>query len=46
MPEFHLLEATIESVQQAYKAGELSARELVQHYLKRIEALRSVQLRI
>lgn len=35
---FHLLETTIDAIQAAYRAGELSARELVQLYLNRIEA--------
>ncbi|MSQ28244.1 MAG: amidase [Dehalococcoidia bacterium] len=35
---FHLQETTIEAIQQAYKSGELSARDLVQLYLNRIEA--------
>ncbi len=35
---FHLLETTIDAIQQAYKADELSARDLVQLYLNRIEA--------
>lgn len=35
---FHLLETTIDDIQRAYKTGELSARELVQLYLNRIQA--------
>ena len=35
---FHLLETTIDAIQAAYRAGELSARDLVQLYLNRIEA--------
>ncbi|MPZ14903.1 MAG: amidase [Chloroflexi bacterium] len=35
---FHLLEATIDDIQRAYTAGDLSARELTQLYLNRIEA--------
>jgi amidase len=35
---FHLLETTIDQIQAAYKAGALSARELTQLYLNRIEA--------
>ncbi|MEX2431498.1 MAG: amidase family protein, partial [Dehalococcoidia bacterium] len=35
---FHLLEATIADIQAAYAAKSLSARELVQLYLQRIEA--------
>ncbi len=36
---FRLLEATIAEIQAAYQAGTLSARELTQLYLDRIEAL-------
>jgi len=35
---FNLLEATIDDIQSAYKSGQLSARQLVQMYLDRIEA--------
>ena len=35
---FHLLEATIDTIQKAYAQGELSARELVQLSLNRIDA--------
>jgi Asp-tRNA(Asn)/Glu-tRNA(Gln) amidotransferase A subunit family amidase len=35
---FHLTEATIQDVQDAYKSGRLTAHELVQLYLNRIEA--------
>jgi amidase len=35
---FDLLETTIEDVHSAYKAGQLTARQLVQMYLDRIEA--------
>jgi Asp-tRNA(Asn)/Glu-tRNA(Gln) amidotransferase A subunit family amidase len=35
---FRLLETTIDDIQRAYKAGILSARELTQLYLNRIEA--------
>lgn len=35
---FHLLEAPVDAIQRAYKAGELSARDLVQLYLNRIRA--------
>lgn len=35
---FRLLETTVESVQGAYARGDLCARDLVQLYLKRIEA--------
>ncbi len=36
--EFHLEEATIGDVQAAYKSGALTATQLVQAYLKRIQA--------
>jgi hypothetical protein len=35
---FPLLEATIDAIHQAYKARQLTARQLVQLYLDRIEA--------
>lgn len=35
---FRLLEATIDDIERAYTAGDLSARELIQLYLNRIEA--------
>jgi amidase len=35
---FHLEEATIDDVQAAYKSGALTATQLVQDYLKRIQA--------
>jgi len=35
---FNLLEATIDDIHSAYKSGQLSARQLVQMYLDRIEA--------
>ena len=35
---FHLLEATIEDVHNAYESGDLTSRQLVQLYLDRIEA--------
>ena len=35
---FHLLESTVAEIQRAYKAGELSAKQLVQLYLDRIQA--------
>lgn len=35
---FHLLETTVAGIQGAYQAGELSARELAQLYINRIEA--------
>lgn len=40
---FHLLEATLEDIQQAYDSGELTARELVEYYLKRIDAYDRVE---
>ena len=36
--KFHLLEATLDDVQTAMAAGELSAKDLVEMYLKRIDA--------
>ncbi|MBI2821036.1 MAG: hypothetical protein HYX74_02315, partial [Acidobacteria bacterium] len=35
---FHLLEATIQDIHSAYQSGQLTARQLVQMYLDRIEA--------
>ena len=35
---FNIMETTIEGVQAAYKSGQLTARQLVQMYLDRIEA--------
>jgi amidase len=35
---FNILEATIDNIQAAYKAGDLTCRQLVQTYLDRIEA--------
>jgi len=35
---FHLLEATIDDIERAYTTGDLSARELTQLYLNRIDA--------
>ncbi|PYR96684.1 MAG: amidase, partial [Acidobacteria bacterium] len=35
---FHLQETTIDAVHNAYKAGQLSAHQLVELYLKRIDA--------
>src|SRR3990170_5685599 len=35
---FNIIEATIESVHSAYRSGQLTARQLVQMYLDRIEA--------
>src|ERR1043166_3039000 len=35
---FQLLEATISDIHEAYKSGQLTARQLVQMYLDRIEA--------
>ena len=37
-PEFPLVEATIADIHGAMTRGELTARELVQGYLRRIEA--------
>ncbi len=37
-PAFELLEATIDSIHDAMRAGRLTCRELVQRYLNRIEA--------
>ena len=37
-PPFHLQEATIQDILDAYKSGQLTARRLVQLYLNRIEA--------
>ena len=37
-PGFDVIEATITDIHRAMEAGELTARELVQHYLDRIEA--------
>jgi Asp-tRNA(Asn)/Glu-tRNA(Gln) amidotransferase A subunit family amidase len=34
---FNVLETTIEEIQQAYKSGQLTARQLVEIYLERIE---------
>jgi amidase len=36
--KFHLMDANIADVQLAYKSGELTARQLVEWYVKRIEA--------
>jgi Asp-tRNA(Asn)/Glu-tRNA(Gln) amidotransferase A subunit family amidase len=36
---FHLIETSIDRIQRAFKGGDLSARELTQLYLNRIEAL-------
>lgn len=36
--QFHLAEATIEDIHDAYKSGRLTARQLTQMYLNRIEA--------
>lgn len=35
---FHLQEATIDDIHEALKSGQITCRELVQHYLNRIEA--------
>ena len=37
-PSFKILEATIDDIQNAYKSGQLTCRQLVQMYLDRIEA--------
>ena len=37
-PSFNIIEATIGSVHRAYRSGQLTARQLVQMYLDRIEA--------
>ena len=37
--EFELIEATVAGVHAAYAAGNLTARQLTQRYLDRIEAL-------
>jgi amidase len=36
--QFHLLEATVDEIHNAYKAGQLTAHQLVQLYLNRIDA--------
>ena len=36
--KFNILETTIEDIQRAYAAGELTCRQLVQDYLDRIAA--------
>ena len=36
---FHLLETTIDDIERAYTTGDLSARELTQLYLNRIDAI-------
>src|ERR1700736_6234363 len=36
---FHLEEASVQDIQDAYKSGRLTAHQLVQLYLNRIEAL-------
>src|SRR5688572_18922396 len=38
IPPFHLIEATIDDVHRAYRDGRLTAHQLVQLYLSRIEA--------
>ncbi len=38
MANFNVLEATIDDIHSAYKAGQLTARQLAQMYLDRIEA--------
>jgi amidase len=37
-PEFQIDEATIAQIHEAMKAGDITCRQLVEHYLKRIEA--------
>ena len=37
-PPFHIEETTIAQIHSAMKAGQLTCRELVQHYLRRIDA--------
>ncbi len=41
--KFHLLETTLSDVQAAFDAGELTSRELVELYLKRIDAYDAVE---
>jgi Asp-tRNA(Asn)/Glu-tRNA(Gln) amidotransferase A subunit family amidase len=38
VPAFNVLETTIDDIHSAYKSGRLTARQLVQTYLNRIEA--------
>jgi Asp-tRNA(Asn)/Glu-tRNA(Gln) amidotransferase A subunit family amidase len=38
-PTFEIVEATIDNIQDAFKAGTLSAKELTQAYINRIEAI-------
>ena len=38
MAAFNVLETTIDDIHSAYKAGQLTARQLVQTYLDRIDA--------
>ena len=35
---FHLVETTLDAIQSAYSAGHLTVRQLVEMYLRRIEA--------
>ena len=37
-PKFHVQEATVSDVHKALKSGELTVHELVEYYLKRIDA--------
>ena len=39
-PSFQIVEASIDDIQAAYKSGKLTARQLVQAYLDRIDGLR------
>jgi Asp-tRNA(Asn)/Glu-tRNA(Gln) amidotransferase A subunit family amidase len=41
--KFHLMEATLADVQAAFEAGELSSKELVELYLRRIDAYDRVE---
>jgi Asp-tRNA(Asn)/Glu-tRNA(Gln) amidotransferase A subunit family amidase len=41
--KFHLMETTLDDVQAAFEAGELSSKELVEMYLKRIDAYDRVE---
>ncbi len=41
--KFHLLDATLADIQAAFEAGDLTSRELVEHYLKRIDAYDRVE---
>ena len=39
VPAFNVLETTIDDIHSAYKSGRLTARQLVQTYLDRIDDL-------